>query len=142
MSDMDKQVKQEQPVQEPATPPKPDEAQVPGGKDKKPKKEKKKKTVGQEILSWVLTLVAAVVIAGLVRALLIEPVRVQGGSMDTTLVNGEVMLVTKPEVLLGRLERGDVIICRYPEVGPITGDMIVGHPKLVVLPLNRIRTIR
>ncbi|HCF57440.1 MAG TPA: hypothetical protein DFS52_05535, partial [Myxococcales bacterium] len=26
----------------------------------------------------------------------------------------EVMLVTKPEVLLGRLERGDVIICRYP----------------------------
>ena len=226
------------PEEQQNTAPKPDEATPAGepaaqGKGKKPKKEKKKKTVGQEILSWVLTLVAAVVIAGLVRALLIEPVRVQGGSMDTTLVNGEVMLVTKPEVLLGRLERGDVIICRYPgrsnsttmrlgapldmsltshtlfvkrlmglpgdtievrdghvyldgqmldepyidndkwggrpfgpytlgdneyfvigdnrasshdsrypEVGPITGDMIVGHPKLVVLPLNRIRTIK
>ena len=69
--------------------------------------------MGQEILSWVLTLVTAVVIAGLVRALLIEPVRVQGGSMDTTLVNGEVMLVTKPRCCWGGWS-GDVIICRYP----------------------------
>lgn len=199
----------------------------------KAKKEKKKKTVWQEITSWVLTLLAAVVIASLVRLLIFEPVRVDGGSMDTTLKNGEVMLVTKPEVLLGKLNRGDVIICRFPdrskvakltiaapldislishtlfvkrlvalpgdtiavqkghlylndmitdepyideerfggkaferytlgedeyfvmgdnrsgshdsryaEVGPISRDMIVGHAKLVLLPLNKIRTIK
>ncbi len=202
-------------------------------KSGKVKKEKKKKTVWQEILSWVLTLLAAVVIASMVRLFIFEPVRVDGGSMNTTLKDGEVMLVTKPEVLLGRMERGDVIICRFPdrnstarlkiaapldialvshtlfvkrlvglpgdtvavqgghlylndkmvdepyideerfggkvferytlgedeyfvlgdnragshdsrysEVGPITRDMIVGHAKVVILPLNKIRVIK
>lgn len=195
-------------------------------------KEKKKKTVGQEIVSWVLTLLAAVVIASLVRYFIFEPVRVDGHSMDSTLADREVMLVTKPEVLLGRLQRGDVVVVRYPErytdaslrlgapldiklsfhtlfvkrlvalpgdtvavqgghlylndqlvdepyvdaekfggrdfgrytlgeneyfvmgdnransndsrspaVGPLSGDMIVGHAKLVLLPFGRLRTI-
>ena len=202
-------------------------------KSGKVKKEKKKKTVWQEILSWVLTLLAAVVIASMVRLFIFEPVRVDGGSMNTTLKDGEVMLVTKPEILLGRMQRGDVIICRFPdrnstarlkiaapldialvshtlfvkrlvglpgdtvavqgghlylndkmvdepyvdeerfggkvferytlgedeyfvlgdnragshdsrysEVGPITRDMIVGHAKVVILPLNKIRVIK
>ena len=82
---------------------------------KKGKKEKKKKTVGQEILSWVLTLLAAVAIAMTVRYFVFEPVRVDGHSMDTTLADKEVMLVTKPEVLLGRLNHGDVVVVRFPD---------------------------
>ena len=82
---------------------------------KKSKKEKKKKTVGQEILSWVLTLLAAVAIAGTVRYFVFEPVRVDGHSMDTTLADREVMLVTKPEVLLGKLKHGDVVVVRFPD---------------------------
>ena len=62
---------------------------------KKKKKEKVKKTVGQEILSWVLTLLIAVVAALLIRSFIFEPVRVDGQSMDDTLANGEIMLVTK-----------------------------------------------
>ena len=31
---------------------------------------------------------------------------------------------------------------RSYDVGPISKDMIVGHPKVVILPLNRIRTIK
>ena len=54
---------------------------------KKGKKAKKKKTVGQEILSWVLTLLAAVAIAATVRYFVFEPVRVDGHSMDTTLAD-------------------------------------------------------
>ena len=84
-------------------------------KDKKGKKAKKKKTVGQEILSWVLTLLAAVAIAATVRYFVFEPVRVDGHSMDTTLADKEVMLVTKPEVLLGRLNHGDVVVVRFPD---------------------------
>ena len=79
------------------------------------KKEKKKKTVGQEILSWVLTLLAAVAIAATVRYFVFEPVRVDGHSMDTTLADKEVMLVTKPEVLLGKLKHGDVVVVRFPD---------------------------
>ena len=90
--------------------------QAAGKEDKKGKKaKKKKKTVGQEILSWVLTLLAAVAIAGTVRYFVFEPVRVDGHSMDTTLADKEVMLVTKPEVLLGRLKHGDVVVVRFPD---------------------------
>ena len=202
-----------------------------GGKPGKKKKEKKKKTVGQEILGWVGAILGAVVLALAIRALLIEPVRVDGGSMNNTLKDGEVMLVTKPEVLFGKLNRGDIVICRFPgrnkhhtmhlgapldldlvthtlfvkrlvalpgdavemvngvlyindqpvdepfvdypartdyprtvmgenqymvmgdnragshdgraqDVGPITKDMIVGRPRLVILPLGNFRTVQ
>lgn len=87
---------------------------VEGAKPGKKKKEKKKKTVGQEILSWVGTLLLAVVIALTIRALLFEPIRVDGRSMLETLQDGEIVLVTKPAVLLNKLQRGDVVIVRFP----------------------------
>lgn len=86
-----------------------------GKKAKKPKKEKKKKTVKQEVISWILTLLAAVAIALVIRMFLFEPIRVDGESMMNTLVDGEVVLVTKPAYLKGDINRGDVIICRYPD---------------------------
>lgn len=82
---------------------------------KKNKKEKPKKTVKQEILSWIWTLLAAVVIATVIRMFLFEPIRVDGQSMCNTLQNGDVVLVTKPGYLQGNINRGDVIICRYPD---------------------------
>ena len=103
------------------------------------KKEKVKKTVGQEILSWVLTLLAAVVIALLIRSFVFEPVRVDGHSMDDTLADGEIMFVTKFDysstwlcfpwqsaedkeaaariTFGGDPKRFDVVICRYPGRG-------------------------
>lgn len=91
------------------------------------KKEKKKRTVGQEILSWVGTLLLAVVIALAVRIFLAEPIRVDGRSMQETLQNGEIVLVTKPSVLLGNLNRGDVVICRFPNRNS-TGTLQVWGP--------------
>lgn len=88
--------------------------EVPKAKGKKNKKEKEKKTPKQEIMSWILTLLAAVVIALLIRALLFEPIRVDGESMRDTLQDNEIVLVTKPDYLAGNFNRGDVIICRYP----------------------------
>ena len=80
----------------------------------KKKKAKKKKTVGQEIMSWVLTLLAAVLIAGAIKAFVFEPIRVDGSSMLNTLEDGDIVIVTKPSLLLGNLNRGDVVICRFP----------------------------
>lgn len=77
-------------------------------------KEKKPVDVKKEILSWILTIVVAVVAALIIRTFLFEPVRVDGSSMCDTLQNGEVMLVTKPEYLLGDPQFGDVVICHYP----------------------------
>ena len=53
------------------------------------KETKKKKSVLREILEWVLTIVAAVAIALPIRAFAFEMVRVDGGSMNSTLSNGK-----------------------------------------------------
>ena len=76
----------------------------------------KKKDVKKEILSWIFTLGAAVIIALLIRTFLFEPIRVDGHSMDHTLANGEIMFVTKPEYLFSEPQRGDVVICKYPDM--------------------------
>lgn len=79
------------------------------------KKNKPKKTVKQEIFEWIMTIVAAVAIAMVIRTFGFELVRVDGHSMDYTLADKEVMFVTKPEYLLNEPQRFDVIICHYPD---------------------------
>ena len=93
------------------------EAQPAAEEETKKGKEKKPVNVKKEILSWILTLGAAVIIALVIRTFLFEPVRVDGHSMDDTLANGEIMFVTKPEYLAGDPQHGDVVICHYPERG-------------------------
>ena len=105
----------------------------------KRRKVKQKKTPAREVLEWVLTILAAVVIALAVRAFLFEPVRVDGSSMDDTLADGEIMFVSKYDYASvwltfpwqqasakeeaarlttgGDPERFDVVICRYPGRG-------------------------
>ena len=107
--------------------------------EKKKGKEKGKRTVGQEILSWVWTILIAVAVALVIRTLVFEPVRVDGHSMDDTLANGEIMFVTKFDysstwlsmpwqsdeakekatrfTIGGDPQRFDVVICRYPGRG-------------------------
>ena len=78
--------------------------------------EPSKKTTNwkKELISWIMTFVVALAIALPIRAFVFEPIRVDGESMCDTLQDGEVMIVTKPEYLLGDPEHGDVIICKYP----------------------------
>lgn len=111
------------------------------GKKGKKKKEKEKKPLGQEILSWVLTILGAVAAALVIRSVIFEPVRVDGASMNDTLADGEIMFVSKfdysstwlsmpwqsdeekqqaPRLTLGgNPNRFDVVICRYPGRGDL-----------------------
>jgi len=76
-----------------------------------------KRTVKQEIMSWILTFAVALAIALVIRTFFFEPVRVDGQSMSNTLLDGEIVLVTKPEYWSGNYQRGDIIICHYPGRG-------------------------
>ena len=110
------------------------------GTDTKKKKEKDKKSVGREILEWVLTLLVALIAALVIRSFVFEPVRVDGASMNDTLADGEVMFVSKLDYCsvwlsmpwqsdeakeeaarmtagFGSPSRQDVVICRYPGRG-------------------------
>ena len=92
-----------------AAPEAPEEAEKDAGKAEKPKK-----SVGREIREWVVALAAAVLIALLIRTFLFTLIRVDGHSMDDTLHNNERLFVSVLDVRLSGVERGDVVICHYP----------------------------
>ncbi len=121
----------------------PGQEEQPSGTEKsgrKNKKAKEQKSLGREILEWVLTILVAVVAALVIRSLVFEPVRVDGASMNDTLKDGEVMFVSKldyastwlslfwqdneakesaPRITtgFGSPARFDVVIARYPGRG-------------------------
>lgn len=89
---------------------------------------KEKKPIGKEIMEWILTILAAVAIALVIRTFIFEPVRVDGRSMEDTLADGEIMFVSKLGYasfdfiggrvsVFGNPKRFDVVICRYPDRG-------------------------
>ena len=63
---------------------------------------------------WTISLAAVIVIALLVRTFLFTMIRVEGTSMVETLQNGDRLFVTILDVKLGGVERGDVVICHFP----------------------------
>ena len=77
-------------------------------------KAKKPTNWKKELISWIMTFVVAAAIALPIRTFVFEPIRVDGQSMCDTLQDGEVMIATKPEYLLGDPQHGDVVICKYP----------------------------
>ena len=85
-------------------------------KEKKARQREKEKNkpLALKIWSWVWTFLAAIIIALVVRAFVAEPIRVDGTSMTNTLKDGEIVLATKWDYLLGEPQRNDIVICRYP----------------------------
>ena len=107
---------------------------------KRTKKAKVKKSVGREILEWVLTIAVALAAALLIRSVVFEMVRVDGESMLNTLNDHEIMFVSKfdysgiwlslpfqsdnkaeqaARITYGSPKRLDVVICRYPARGAV-----------------------
>lgn len=81
------------------------------------KKSKPKKTVGQEIREWVVSIAVALMVVFFIRNFLFQIIRVDGDSMNTTLLNNERLFVSVLDVKLGGADRGDVVICHYPNRG-------------------------
>lgn len=100
------------------------------GKTKKKKKEKPKKTVKREIFEWVMVFVVAAVMATFVRTFIFEPVRVDGSSMLETLNDGDLMIASKYDYIVGDPERFDIVICDYPNTddGKYRVKRVVGLP--------------
>ena len=66
------------------------------------------------ILEYLITLLLMVVLAFSIRAVLFEPMRVKGSSMENTLLQGDYMAVEKLSYIVTPMKRGDVVICYYP----------------------------
>ncbi len=81
-----------------------------------------------EILSWVAVFVAAIGVAALIQMFVLEPLRVDGRSMNNTLYNNEFILVSKADYWQEDPERLDVVICRYPGREDTYVKRVVGLP--------------
>lgn len=116
-----------------------------GEADDEGKKKKKKKTWKQELAEWIITFIAALLIAFVVRSFIFEPVYVDGDSMYPTLHDGEIMYVSKTSygtsffgipftnigtyfTVGGDPERFDVVVCHYDEENYNVVKRVVGLP--------------
>ena len=99
-------------------------------KDIQEKDTKQKKSIGREIFEWIMVFVVAGALAFVVRTFIFEPVRVDGASMMYTLEDGEFMIATKFDYLLGDPERFDIVICNYPNTsdGMYRVKRVIGMP--------------
>lgn len=82
------------------------------GKAQKPPKDWKK-----EAREWVLSIAVALLVVFVIRNFLFQIIRVDGESMETTLHNGERLYVSVLDTKLNGVDRGDVVICHYPNRG-------------------------
>lgn len=77
----------------------------------------RKKKILKEIREWVVSLAVALLIVLVLRSFLFTIIRVDGTSMDPTLKDTERLFVTVYDVKFGEVERGDIVICHYPNRG-------------------------
>ena len=73
-----------------------------------------KKKMLNEILSWLGSLVMALVIVMLLRTLVFTLIRVDGASMKNTLLSDDRVYVSVLTPRIAGYERGDIVICTYP----------------------------
>ena len=78
---------------------------------------KPKKSWKKELREWIVSLAAALMVVFFIRNFLFQIIRVDGHSMDTTLANNERLFVTIPDMRINGVERGDIVICHYPNRG-------------------------
>lgn len=77
----------------------------------------RKKKFRREVREWVISMAAALLIVLVIRTFAFTLIRVDGTSMSPTLENGERLFVTIADVKFGSTDRGDVVICHYPDRG-------------------------
>jgi len=66
-------------------------------------------------LDFAIMLLAVFLLALAVRAVVFEPMRVRGSSMETTLLQDDFMVVEKLTYAFSRPRRGDILILYYPD---------------------------
>lgn len=64
----------------------------------------------KDIVKTILSYVFIVVIVVLIRIFIFDPVRVDGASMDTTLKNGEIMILNKIYYRKNDIKRFDIVV--------------------------------
>lgn len=81
-----------------------------GKQSKKEKKHWIKNKIAREIVSWTATILIAVLIAVFINAYVIRSSRVDGNSMNNTLVHGQTVYISRLPYWFGDPEYGDIVV--------------------------------
>ncbi len=81
------------------------------------KRNPKLNRIKRTMLGWTITVLAAIIIALLLRTFVFVIATVDGPSMLPTLNTNEKLFVTKYTYTFSDIERGDIVICRYDKNG-------------------------
>ncbi len=87
--------------------------------------DKTKNTI-KEILSYVLIIVAVI----LVRLFIFDPVRVDGPSMDTTLTDGQILILNKFTYKKNDIHRYDIVVVKMDDKKIIK--RVIGLPNEII----------
>lgn len=74
----------------------------------------------KESLSYIIVIVAVI----LIRTFIATPIRVSGSSMETTLYNGNIMILNK----LGKIDRNDIVVIDKKVIGSAIIKRVIGMP--------------
>ncbi len=85
-------------------------AVIPGTASDAKKKSKGKRNVSREILSWVLTILAAFIIAIFINAYVFRISRVSGNSMQQTLHDRQTVFISRVPYMFSGPKYGDIIV--------------------------------
>ncbi len=72
-------------------------------------------TVKKEVISWVKTIILALILAGAVNSFLIVNAEVPTGSMENTIMAGDRILALRTSYWFDEPQAGDVAVFRYPD---------------------------
>ena len=89
---------------------------------------KPKRSGYRELLEWVAVFAGAAVLVLLALHFIVEPIKVDGHSMEDTLMPNEYVLVTKYEYLREPPKRFDVVSCKYPQNNKSFVKRVIGLP--------------
>ncbi|HHU64362.1 MAG TPA: signal peptidase I [Clostridiales bacterium] len=76
---------------------------------------RRRRKAKSETVEWVQSIVIAVILALLIRGFVFETILVDGESMLPTLNNADRLVVNKISHKINGIERGDIIIFKYPD---------------------------
>ena len=86
----------------------------------------------QEVISWIKTIIMAVVIALFINFAVIVNAEVPTGSMENTIMAGDRVIALRLSYLFGSPERGDVAIFKYPDAPD--GETVLYVKRVIGLP--------
>lgn len=90
------------------------ESQV-NGLTEEEKKRNKREEIKKEVISWIETIVAAVVLAFLINTFIVVNAKVPTGSMENTVMVGDKLFANRLSYIFSEPERFDIVVFKYPD---------------------------